>query len=186
MTRRFDRKDGGEKRHMQSLCGIAHYDFNDAGAYAYEQAIGVMRDLRLSQPELEQFFRRAVFNVIARNQDDHTKNIAFLMDKAGQWSLSPAYDITYCYGRGWTNQHQMTINGKRDHFETADLLALAKHADIKDSKSKAIIDDVLSTVKQWPDFAEQAGIPTRHPDTDGASNWTEEIQKGHRVEWQGF
>ncbi len=186
MTRRFDRENGGEKLHMQSLCGMAHYDFNDAGAYSYEQAIGVMRDLKLSQPELEQFFRRIVFNVIARNQDDHTKNIGFLMDKSGQWSLSPAYDITYCYGKGWTNQHQMTLNGKRGQFETNDLLAVAKHADIKESKSKTIINDVLSTVKQWPSFAEQAGVPTFCPGSDGTCSWAEEIQKGHRLKWQGI
>ncbi len=118
MTRRFDR-EYGQKVHMLSLCGIAHYDFNMAGAYGYEQAFAVMRILRLSKAEAIQQFRRMVFNVIARNQDDHAKNIAFLMGQDGKWHLSPAFDVTYSHnpaGR-WTSQHQMTINGKRDHFQ---------------------------------------------------------------------
>ena len=186
MTRRFDRKDGGEKIHMQSLCGLAHYDFNQAGAYSYEQAIGVMRDLDLPKPEFEQFFRRVVFNVVARNQDDHTKNIAFLMDKAGIWSLSPAYDITYCNGSDWTSQHQMTVNGKRNHFVTDDLLAVARHADIRPTKAKTIIREILEEVSQWPEFAEQAGVPPHFPGHTKGPSWMELIQQDHRLEWEGL
>ena len=186
MTRRFDRKDGGDKIHMQSLCGLAHYDFNQAGAYSYEQAIGVMRHLDLPKPEFEQFFRRVVFNVVARNQDDHTKNIAFLMDKAGRWSLSPAYDLTYCNGRGWTSQHQMTVNGKRNHFVTDDLLAVARHADIRPTKAKTIIREILEEVSQWPEFAEQAGVPPHFPGHTKGPSWMELIQQDHRLEWEGL
>ncbi|MEA3348491.1 MAG: type II toxin-antitoxin system HipA family toxin, partial [Pseudomonadota bacterium] len=94
MTRRFDRLAGGEKLHMQSLCALAHYDYNLAGAYAYEQALFVIRELGLPMSTIEEMFRRMVFNIIARNQDDHVKNIAFLMDKTGIWSLAPAFDMT--------------------------------------------------------------------------------------------
>ena len=140
MTKRFDRHSRGEKLHMQSLCAIAHYDFNMAGAYSYEQALSIIREVVSSNltKTLEQQFRRAVFNVIGRNQDDHTKNIAFLMDKKGNWSLSPAFDTTYSYNpQGeWTYRHQMSINGKRDKFIMDDLYALAVRADIKKGKAK--------------------------------------------------
>lgn len=183
MTRRFDRLNGGEKVHMQSLCGIAHYDFNDAGAYSYEQAIGVMRDLKLTPGEIEEFYRRMLFNVLARNQDDHTKNISFLMDKSGRWSLSPAYDITYCYGQGWTSQHQMSINGKRDGFELSDLWSVAKHADISQHTASGILEEVMAVVKQWPTFAKKAGVPDTAPGLDDRITWTEAINKGLRLDW---
>ncbi|MCP3675143.1 MAG: type II toxin-antitoxin system HipA family toxin [Gammaproteobacteria bacterium] len=183
MTLRFDRKSGGEKIHMQSLCGIAHYDFNDAGAYSYEQAIGVMRDLKLSRIEFEQFYRRMVFNVVARNQDDHTKNISFLMDKFGSWSLSPAYDITYCNGSGWTNQHQMTINAKRDGFVTRDLLSVAKHADIGIRRAEQILKEVVMSVKRWHEFANKSGVPHASPDKVNKTSWVDYIAKDHRVNW---
>ena len=181
MTRRFDRRDGGEKVHMQSLCGLAHFDFNQAGAYSYEQAIGVMRQLNLSKTAFKQFFRRLVFNVVARNQDDHTKNIAFLMDKQGSWSLSPAYDLTYCNGAGWTNQHQMTVNGKRNNFTLQDLLAVARHADIREGDAKEAIAEVIEQVKLWPGFAEAAGVPQYYPGRSQGPSWIETIQKDHRI-----
>lgn len=186
MTQRFDRKAGGEKIHMQSLCGLAHYDFNSAGAYSYEQAIGVMRDLKLKKPEFEQFFRRLVFNVVARNQDDHTKNIAFLMDKSGQWTLSPAYDITYCNGAGWTSSHQMTINGKRDHFVLDDLLAVGRHADIREHRAKQIIEEIITVVKRWPAFANKAGVLVKQPNNKTSLPWAAQIKNDHRLHWQGL
>ena len=116
MTKRFDRLDGGDKLHMQSLCGLAHFDFNAAGAYSYEQALLIIRQLKLPMAAIEEQFRRMVFNILARNQDDHVKNIAFLMDKKGIWSLAPAFDMTYSYNPSgaWTSAHQMTMNGKSD------------------------------------------------------------------------
>lgn len=157
MTRRFDRING-QKLHMQSLCGIAHYDFNMAGAYSYEQAFSIMRKLRLSKIHAEQLYRRMLFNVIARNLDDHTKNIAFLMDDEGQWSLSPAYDMTYAHNPAgqWTNQHQMSINGKRSQFSKADLITVGESISLV--KPEQIVDDVCNAVQQWPDFATKAGI----------------------------
>jgi len=157
MTRRFDRVDGN-KIHLQSLCAMAHYDFNMAGAYGYEQALMVMRQIRLSKHEQLQLYRRMVFNVIARNQDDHTKNIAFLMNQDGQWGLTPAFDMVYSYNPAgeWTDQHQMTINGKRDQFTKEDLLKVAASNDLKGAEK--VIQEVLDAVKQWPDYARQAGV----------------------------
>ena len=129
-----------------------------AGAYGYEQALMIMRKIKLSKKEQLQLYRRMVFNVIARNQDDHTKNIAFLMNQEGEWSLSPAFDMTYSHNPAgqWTDQHQMTVNGKRDHFTEEDLLNVAASSDLKGAKD--VIQEVMDAVKQWPDFAAQAGV----------------------------
>lgn len=159
MTKRFDRVNG-EKIHMQTLCGLAHYDFNMLHAYSYEQAFAVMRQLRLTYPEAEEFFRRMVFNVVARNQDDHTKNISFLMDKQGVWHLSPAYDMSWAYNPmgGWTSMHQMSINNKWDNITRDDLLRVAYEMNIK--HAPLIIDQVVEAVSQWPKLAkEQTEIP---------------------------
>lgn len=152
MTKRFDRAHG-EKIHMQTLCGLAHFDFNMLHAYSYEQAFAVMRQLRLTYPEAEEFYRRMVFNVVARNQDDHTKNISFLMDKKGIWHLSPAYDMSWAYNPtgGWTATHQMSINGKWDNITREDLLHVAYEMNIK--HAPAIIDKVIEAVSLWPQLA---------------------------------
>jgi serine/threonine-protein kinase HipA len=160
MTRRFDRLSDGGKLHMQSLAALAHFDFNSAGAYSYEQAFDAIKRLGLSMHAREQQFRRMIFNVVARNQDDHVKNIAFLMDKTGAWSLSPAFDVTYAYnpaGR-WTSRHQMTINGKADDFAREDFKAVAQVAGLKRGKSDAITAEVIDTVKNWPRYAKKAGV----------------------------
>jgi serine/threonine-protein kinase HipA len=161
MTRRFDRLPSGEKRHMQSLCALAHYDFNLAGAYSYEQALLVIRQLGLPMQAIEEQFRRMVFNIVARNQDDHVKNIAFLMDKSGNWSLSPAFDMTFSFNPAghWTANHQMTLNGKRDDFALEDFKACAKGASMKRGRAEAILDEVQQVVAGWKDFAAEAGVP---------------------------
>jgi len=161
MTRRFDRLAGGEKLHMLSLCALAHYDFNMAGAYAYEQALLVIRQMGLPMSAIEEQFRRMVFNIIARNQDDHVKNIAFLMDKSGNWSLSPAFDVIYSFNPAgaWTASHQMTLNGKRDDFTMDDFKACAKAASMKRGRAETIINEVRETVSRWKDYAEEAGVP---------------------------
>ena len=160
MTRRFDRTPDGGKLHLQSLCGIAHFDFNQAGAYSYEQAFQIARRLGLPQTDLTELFRRAVFNILSRNQDDHTKNIAFLMDRRGAWHLAPAYDLIYAYNPtgAWTSRHQMTLNGKRDAFETSDLLATATHADLRPPKAKAILREVHTAVADWEKYASAAEL----------------------------
>ena len=157
MTRRFDRV-AGKKVHMQSLCGIAHFDFNLAGGYSYEQAFSIMREIRLPKSAALQQYKRMLFNVFARNQDDHTKNITFLMDESGQWSLSPAYDVTYSHNPAgaWTNQHQMSINGKRDEFTRQDLIAIGESISLKNPGK--IIDEIKQVITQWPDYAKQAGV----------------------------
>jgi serine/threonine-protein kinase HipA len=161
MTRRFDRLPGGEKLHMQSLCALAHYDFNMAGAYSYEQALLVMRQLQLPMQAIEQQFRRMVFNIVARNQDDHVKNIAFLMDKKGRWSLSPAFDVTYSFNPAgaWTASHQMTMNGKRDKFTMDDFKTCAKAASMKRGRTETIVAEVQATVSRWVSFADEARVP---------------------------
>ena len=161
MTRRFDRLSDGGKLHMQSLAALAHFDFNSAGAYSYEQAFDVIKRLGLSMHAREQQFRRMIFNVIGRNQDDHVKNIAFLMDKTGAWSLSPAFDVTYAYNPtgSWTSRHQMTINGKSDEFTRDDFEAVAQVAGLKRGKHEAILTEVMDTVEEWPRYAKTAGVP---------------------------
>ncbi len=161
MTRRFDRLAGGEKLHMQSLCALAHFDFNLAGAYSYEQALLVIRQLGLPMQAIEEQFRRMVFNIVARNQDDHVKNIAFLMDKAGHWSLSPAFDMTYSYNPAgaWTASHQMTMNGKREGFTLDDFRVCARTASIKRGRAATIVGEVQDAVSKWPAFARAAGVP---------------------------
>lgn len=159
LTKRFDRK-AGKKIHMQTLCGIAHYDYRIHRAYSYEQAFGVMRALRLPYSAATEMFRRMVFNVVVRNQDDHTKNISFLMAEDGQWQLSPAYDMGYAYNPqgGWTATHQMSINGKFDDINRDDLLTFARQNNIKEAES--IIDEVRDTVSQWPEMAKTCGVPS--------------------------
>ena len=161
MTRRFDRLPDGGKLHMQSLGALAHYDYNLPGAYSYEQALQAIRQLDLPMAALEEQFRRMLFNVVARNQDDHVKNIAFLMDRQGRWSLAPAFDVSYSYNRdgAWTAQHQMTLNGKRDDFTLADFRACAKTAMLKRGRDKAILQEVCDAVARWPEFAKQAAVP---------------------------
>jgi serine/threonine-protein kinase HipA len=158
MTRRFDRVGKAGKLHLQSLCGIAHFDFNTPGAYSYEQAFQTIRELRLPYNDSEQLYRRMVFNVIARNQDDHTKNISFLMDENGKWCLSPAYDVIYSYNpQGmWTRKHQMSINGKRENFLKEDLVRIGKEMSIKSCNK--IIDEIVEVVSNWSHFAKDAGI----------------------------
>lgn len=174
MTRRFDRSDDGSKRHMQSLAAMAHFDFNAPGAHSYEEALLVMRQLRLPMAQLEEQYRRMVFNVIARNQDDHVKNIAYLMDRSGQWSLSPAFDITWAYNPqgDWTARHQMSINGKRDGLQLADLAACAATASINARRARDIVEQVRACVQRWPQFADSAGV---------AAAWRDQIQASLRT-----
>ncbi|TVP77304.1 MAG: type II toxin-antitoxin system HipA family toxin [Puniceicoccaceae bacterium] len=174
MTKRFDRRPDGSKLHMQSLGALAHYDFNAAGAHSYEQAFLTMRQLGLAADSVEAQFRRMVFNIVARNQDDHVKNIAFLMNQAGQWALAPAYDVTFSYNPDgdWTARHQMSVNGKRDHFTLTDLEATAQQALLKRGTARRIYTEVSQAVRQWPEYAGRAGV---------TESWIEPIGQSHRV-----
>lgn len=160
MTKRFDR-ERGKKIHMQTLCGLAHYDYRLLRAYSYEQAFNVMRALRLPYSDAQEMFRRMVFNIVIRNQDDHTKNISFLMNKQGKWRLSPAYDIGFAYNpKGdWTSSHQMSINGKFDNLTRQDLLTFAEKNNIKEAKE--IVERVNDTAMRWSDIARNVGVPSQ-------------------------
>ena len=177
MTRRFDRDDAGNKLHMQSLGALAHFDYNEPGSYSYEQAFLVMRQLQLPMQALEEQYRRMVFNLIARNQDDHVKNIAFLMDRDGQWSLSPAFDITWSFNPAgdWTATHQMSVNGKRDQFTRADLLAIGRSAQLKRGRAEAIAEEVIAAVRDWPLYAAEANVREES---------CSQIQASHRLNLQ--
>ncbi len=158
MTKRFDREGGSTKHHIQSWCGIEHFDFKSKGYFSYEQLFQTMRILRLDYPQAEQMFRRMVFNVIARNCDDHTKNFAFRLKQGERWELAPAYDICHVYNpdSDWVDEHNISINGKRKNLQKADLLDVAKLVNIK--KAKNIINQINEIVKNWNGFAEEQKV----------------------------
>lgn len=163
MTKRFDRNDDGQKLHMQTLCALGHHDFNSPGATSYEQAFLICNQLDLGMAAKEQLFLRMVFNVLAYNRDDHTKQISFLMDKSGQWQLSPAYDMTYSFNPNgeFTNNHQMVINRKRKDINDEDFLSVAKRQGLNASASKRLIENVRAAIVQWHDYASTAGVGDR-------------------------
>lgn len=167
MTKRFDREGGEQKHHIQMLCAMQHYDFSQITGFSYEQLFQTMRLLRLPYPEAEQMYRRMVFNVIARNCDDHTKNFAFRLKKDGNWELAPAYDICFAYrpGSDWVSQHNLSINGKRKDITKADLLQVAKSMNIK--KAEAIIQKISDTVTNWQEYAAIAKVDTKLKETIG-------------------
>ncbi len=160
MTKRFDRSDNGQKLHMQSLCALEHFDHGITGVYGYEQVFHTIRKLGLPMEAVEQQYRRMVFNILARNQDDHVKNIAFLMDKDGKWQLSPAFDMTYAFDPtgNWTSVHQMTMNGKRDQFTLDDFRQCAKSAMLKRGQGESIVKEIQGIVDKWMDYAEEDGV----------------------------
>ena len=158
MTKRFDREHGKGKLHVQSFCAIAHFDFNEITSFSYEQLFETMRSMLLPYTDAEQLYRRMAFNVMARNCDDHTKNFSFIMDKSGQWKLSPAFDVCHSYrpGSTWVSQHSLSINGKRQNITRNDLLQVAKKMNIK--KADSIIDQVHAAVSKWNDFAKRTDV----------------------------
>ncbi|MFC1891434.1 type II toxin-antitoxin system HipA family toxin [Thermodesulfobacteriota bacterium] len=174
MTRRFDRTSEGHKKHMLSLCAMAHYDFNNPNAYSYEQAFMVMRRLGLPIEQIEQMFRRMVFNIAARNQDDHVKNIAFLMDRNGNWNLSPAFDMTYSYNPEglWTSSHQMSMNDKRNNFTLDDFIECGRTISLKQGRAEKILEEVCCVVINWSEYAKAVQIPT---------GMIEKIKNTHRI-----
>ena len=165
MTKRFDRLNGANKVHVQSFCALRHYDFNDISLYAYEDLFETMRLLVLPYPQAEQLYRRMVFNVIAKNCDDHTKNFAFTMDQSGEWSLSPAFDVCYAYrpSSSWVSQHCLSVNGKRKNIEKADLLEVARKMNIKNANE--IIDQIDQVISRWEDYANDQKVDPELRDT---------------------
>ncbi len=158
MTKRFDREGPDTKHHIQTLCGLRHYDYNEMLAFGYEQVFQTMRQLKLTYPEAEQMFRRMVFNVLATNCDDHTKNFAFRLKKDQKWELAPAYDICFAYDPKsvWVNRQTLSVNGKREGITADDLLSVAKANSIKNAMG--IVCEINSVVKNWGDFADMATV----------------------------
>ena len=161
MTQRFDREDGDIKHHIQTFCAMQHFDFNNVNSYSYEQLFQTMRLLRLPYPQAEQMFRRMVFNVMARNCDDHTKNFAFRLRKGQNWELTPAYDMCHAFrpGSEWVSQHALSINGKRNAITKEDLVTVAKLMNIK--KAREIIQQTSEVIKNWTSFAEETKIEVK-------------------------
>ena len=173
MTKRFDRV-GNTKIHYQSLCAMDHADYKSPGGYSYEQLFSLMRTLRLSKTQALELYRRMVFNIVARNQDDHTKNFGFILTDQQRWELAPAFDIAFSYkpGSPWVNAHQLTLNGKRDEFTLQDLLSPAASF-LKEARQ--IIDEVVAIVAQWPRYAQEAGV---------SSPFARHIQQCHRLTFE--
>ena len=171
MTKRFDR-DGNQKVHYQSLCAMDHADYKTPGSYSYEQLFSLMRTLRLSKTQALELYRRMVFNILARNQDDHTKNFGFLLNAQKRWELAPAFDVAFSYkpGSPWVNAHQLSLNGKRDDFTLQDLLSPAASF-LKEARQ--IIEEVQTIVAQWPRYAQEAGV---------APEFARHIQQCHRLQ----
>ncbi len=174
MTRRFDRPADGGKLHMQTVGALEQVSYNEPGTYSYEQALLLARRMRQGTPTVEQLFRRMVFNVVARNQDDHVKNIAFLMDRSGAWELAPAYDVTWAWKpeNPWLDSHQMSINGRRDGFTVADLREVARVGSLKQGRAEGILGEVVEAVEHWPAIAEETGVD---------EGMAERIARSHRL-----
>jgi len=172
MTKRFDREPGKGKIHVQTYCAMRHYDFNEINMYSYEELFETMRMLGLDYPQAQELFRRMVFNVMSRNCDDHTKNFAFMMDKSGNWSMSPAYDICHAYrpGSDWVSQHALSLSGKRKDFKREDLLEVGKRMNIKNASD--ILTEVAGACSKWNDYAEAINVDAKLRDS---------IQKTHII-----
>lgn len=167
MTKRFDRESDSSKHHIQTFCAMKHYDYNSVTSFSYEQLFQTMRELHLPYPDAEQMFRRMVFNVLARNCDDHTKNFAFRLKKGGKWELAPAYDICHAYQpkHRWVSQQALSINGKRTNITREDLMVIGKL--IKNKKASEIINDISEVVNNWKTFADSVNVsPTLRDEID--------------------
>ena len=161
MTRRFDRTNENEKIHIQTFCAIQHFDFNNVNVFSYEQLFQTMRELKLSYQDAEQMFRRMVFNVLARNCDDHTKNFSFRLKKEGKWELAPAYNVCHAYkpDHKWVSHHALSINGRRAGITREDLVTIGKS--IRSKKAESIIEEINLTVRRWRDFADEVNVMPR-------------------------
>lgn len=158
MTKRFDREGGSTKHHIQTFSALKHFDYNSVTSFSYEQLFQTMRELKLTYPEAEQMFRRMVFNVAARNCDDHTKNFSFRLKKDARWELAPAYDLCHAYqpDHRWVSQHALSINGKRTDITREDLLEIGRS--IKNKKASEVIDEINATVAQWKQYADETAV----------------------------
>ena len=158
ITKRFDREGSYTKHHTQTFCAMKHFDYNQITSYSYEQLFQTMRELKLTYAEAEQMFRRMVFNVIARNCDDHTKNFSFILKQGGRWELAPAYDVCHAYrpGSDWVSRHALSLNGKRENLTKEDLIVIGRS--IRNKKTVEIIDEINEKVNNWNSYAAEAGV----------------------------
>lgn len=161
MTKRFDREGSNAKHHAQTFCAMKHFDFNEVTSFSYEQLFQTMRELKLPYPDAEQMYRRMVFNVLAKNCDDHTKNFAFMLRQGSKWELAPAYDICHAYRPDsiWVSQHALSINGKRKDFHKDDLIKVGEAMSVK--KAKSILQEINNTVGRWQEFGEEAKVQSK-------------------------
>jgi serine/threonine-protein kinase HipA len=171
MTKRFDREGSDIKHHIQTFCALKHFDFNLVNSFSYEQLFQTMRELKLTYQDMEQMFRRMVFNVIARNCDDHTKNFAFRLKKGGAWELAPAYDVCHAYrpGSDWVSQHALSINNKRKDITRNDLLTIGEL--IASKKAAVIIDEIKDNVAQWNTFAKAVDVDIKLKNSIAKTLW---------------
>ncbi len=160
MTRRYDRDVKGGKRFVQTFAAMAHFDYYESGAYSYEQLFMTMRQLNTPQSAIEEQFRRVVFNVVGCNQDDHVKNFAFMMDRQGNWKITPAYDLCHAEGSDFTRFHQLSINGKTNNFTLQDLKHLAKYARLPRNREKIVLEQTVDAFSTWHQTAKELDIPT--------------------------
>ncbi|MCP8898706.1 type II toxin-antitoxin system HipA family toxin [Gilvimarinus xylanilyticus] len=160
ITQRFDRA-GNDKIHVQTLNGLAHVNYKIPGSFSYAELFEMARQLKLPAEDAEQLLKRLVFNIVARNHDDHAKNFAFTLQD-NTWRLAPAYDIAYSYkpGSRWVNSHWMSLNGKRDHFTRDDLHSLSQISPLFTRKK---IDQTLKqtydSVNEWKMLATEHAVP---------------------------
>jgi len=159
MTRRFDRDNRGAKHFVQTFAALNHFDYYKSGLYSYEQLFMTMKQLNISQASIEQQFRRALFNLVSCNQDDHVKNFAFTMDRLGQWDVSPAYDLCHSEGSDFTRSHQLSINGKTGDFNLSDIKHLAKYAGLPRNREKRILEQIVDVFSNWTTTASQLDVP---------------------------
>ena len=160
ITQRFDRL-GNEKVHVQTLNGLAHVDYKKPGSFSYAELFSVLRKLKLSAVDAEQLFRRMVFNIVARNHDDHAKNFGFVLQE-NKWGLAPAYDLAYSYkpGSKWVNSHWMSLNGKRDDFSRKDFYSIEKLSPLfTRDRVDSIIDEIVEKVANWKNLATNTEVP---------------------------
>ena len=161
ITQRFDRAQN-DKLHVQTLCGLAHIDYKQPGSFSYEELFSVLRRLKLPSTDAEQVMKRLVFNIVARNHDDHAKNFAFMLH-GNRWSLAPAYDLAYSYkpGSKWVNSHWMSLNGKRDGFTRADFYTLEKLSPLfTRRKIDNLLDETIEQLSQWSNLAKKWDVPS--------------------------
>ncbi len=158
-TKRFDRRPGGKKLHMLTACGLLHSDFRTP-ALDYEDLIRATLWLTKDLRQAQKIFQYAVFNVLAHNRDDHSKNFSFLMDEKGNWTVSPAYDLTFSSGPA--GQQSMLVAGEGENPGILDLLKLAPLADYSEADARRVIERIQDVLSDWPSLAKKFEVSSEN------------------------